>query len=123
MAFYGNLTKNTALQIDAGRWYSKAIELVVAQLAVKDSERRLCAKLASPEVLLTRMTFALFESALSTSPMGWVHHLVAAATLLEELGPQCCQVGTMHDIFRAVRLNMVGYTARIVFLVKLTRDA
>jgi hypothetical protein len=107
MAFYGNLTKNVALQTDASRWYSKAIQLEMAGLSAKVSKTREESKEINPERILTPMILALFESALCTSPMGWAHHLNAAAKLVEDLGPECCQTGIMHDIFRSVRLNMV----------------
>jgi hypothetical protein len=108
MAFYGNLTKNIALQTDASRWYSKAIQLEIARLAAKVSEPREASKAMDPEHILTPMVLALFESALCTSPMGWAQHLTTAAKLLEDLGPEHCQTGVMHDIFRSVRLNMVS---------------
>ena len=108
MAFYGNLTKNVALQTDASRWYSKAIQLEMARLAAKASQPRHVSKPMNPEDLLTPMILALFEAALCTSPMGWAHHLTAAAKLLEDMGPEQCQTGIMHDIFRSVRLNMVS---------------
>jgi hypothetical protein len=108
MAFYGNLTKNATLQVEASRWYSKAIQLEMSRLSGKASGRKKTAKSVNPETLLTPMTLALFESALCTSPMGWAHHLNAAAKQLEVLGPEKCQTGAMHGIFRSVRLNMVS---------------
>jgi hypothetical protein len=108
MAFYGNLTKNSALQLDASRWYSKAIQLEMARLAAKALQPKKAPKAVNPEDMLTPMILALFESALCTSPMGWAHHLIAAAKLLEDLGPGQCQTGVIHEIFRSVRLNMVG---------------
>jgi hypothetical protein len=108
MAFYGNLTKNATIQTNASQWYSKAIQLEISRLAAKVSEPRENPKAVNPEDILTPMVLALFESALCTSPMGWAHHLIAASKLLEDLGPERCQTGTMHDIFRALRLNMVS---------------
>jgi hypothetical protein len=108
MAFYGNLTKNVALQTDAGRWYSKAIQLEMGILAAKASKKRGAPRTVNPDDILTPMILALFESAMCISPMGWAHHLTAAAKLLEVLGPEHCQKGAMHDIFRSVRLNMVS---------------
>jgi hypothetical protein len=108
MAFYGSLTKNVALQADASRWYSKAIQLERALLATKAAQPKRKLKTVNFEELVTPIILALFESAMCTSPMGWAHHCNAAAKQLEDIGPEHCQTGLVFDIFRSVRLNMVS---------------
>jgi hypothetical protein len=107
MAFYGSLTKNVALQADASRWYSKAIQLERALVATKVAQKGKL-KTVNLEEIMTPIILALFESALCTSPMGWAHHCNAAAKQLEDIGPERCQRGVIFDIFRSVRLNMVS---------------
>jgi hypothetical protein len=109
MAFYGSLTKNVALQADASRWYSKAIQLERALVATKVAEPKEKLKTVNLEEIMTPIILALFESALCTSPMGWAHHCNAAAKQLEGIGPEHCQRGLIFDIFRSVRLNMVSW--------------
>jgi hypothetical protein len=112
MAFYGSLTKNVALQADASRWYSKAIQLERALVATKVAQPKGKPKAVNPEEIMTPIILALFESALCTSPMGWAHHCNAAAKQLEDLGPERCQTGLIFDIFRSVRLNMASCISR-----------
>jgi hypothetical protein len=115
MAFYGNLTKNVALQADASRWYSKAIQLERALVATKVARQKGKLETVNPEEIVTPMILALFESALCTSPMGWAHHCNAAAKQLEDIGPERCQTGVIFDIFRSVRLNMVSWVPILHF--------
>jgi hypothetical protein len=107
MAFYGKLTRDENVQVEACRWYSKAIHLQLNQLAKTASSGRTWKQADSPEGILSPLMLALFESTLCTSAFGWMHHVSAAAEMLESIGPEACQSGIMHELFRSTRINMV----------------
>jgi hypothetical protein len=104
MAFYGKITTNIAIQYEARRWYEKAIQLQIARLrGNSDASQSL-----TLEDFLRIMMFCLFESALCTTPSGWIHHVGAIAKLLERVGPHACRTGPMHNVFLCARLNIVS---------------
>jgi hypothetical protein len=113
MAFYGKMTSDLVLQRESSVWYEKALQV---QLAILSRMDRLSSdndsRLPTTEDVLTPLMLGVYESALCTSPMGWVHHLSAGAAMLEKLGPERCQSGDLHSVLRGVRNNMVSLLYR-----------
>jgi hypothetical protein len=109
MAFYAKMRSDLALQRESSVWYDKAIQLQLTSLSTMEGlSPNADSRLPTPEDILTPLMLALYETALCTSPLGWVHHLAAGATMLEKLGPERCQSGDFHKILLGVRHNMVS---------------
>jgi hypothetical protein len=106
MAFYGKLTSNLSIQMDASRWYEKALQVQIKKLDQNPVSKT--SPVRNVEELLRPMMMCLFESSICTSMMGWVHHVGAGAKMLETIGPKACQTNPMHNIFLTLRLNSVG---------------
>ena len=107
MMFYGIITGEASVQYEAYRWYGTAMEslrsLIPRCTFSKDSNT----KLSAEDVVCAPVMFFHFEMMARTSPEGWVQHVDAAATILERLGPENCQVGLAHQLFLNVRLFLV----------------
>jgi len=107
MAFYGLLNGEIAIQTESRRSYTKALEtrrkdlcrnVNVQQYASQSSEEALCATIM----------MCYFEIVNKTTPLAWMQHLDAAAAMLEMIGPEGCQSGFTHQLFRTVRLGAVS---------------
>lgn len=106
LAFYGKLKGDVAIQTEASHWYSTAIENQIARIIRGDKVEN--SDVASATAILAPIMLSTYESALCTSPMGWAHHLGAAGKMLEMLGPESCQTGYTHQLFKMLRLSMVS---------------
>jgi hypothetical protein len=113
MAFYGKLTGDLVIQMEASRWYQKSLQVQITKLN-RDSALEKC-RPRSVEDILIPMMLCLFESSICTSMMGWVHHVGAGAKLLENIGPVACQTIPLHNIFLTLRLNSVRLAVSLAF--------
>ena len=111
MAHYGKKTGDVSIQIEACRWYDKGLESqrlesqrTQLQLLLGDSvHQRLDAVTISAPLM-----FSVFESMMSTSFAAWSQHVEAAGKMTEMRGPENCQSGLIHHLFRAVRIGAVS---------------
>jgi hypothetical protein len=108
MAFYGKLTTDLSIQMEASRWYEKALQIQIKRTN-RDPEM---IRRAPPNVedILRPLMLTLFESSVCTSSLGWLHHVGAGARLIERLGPVACQTNPSHSIFLSIRLNSVSFS-------------
>lgn len=107
LAFYAKLSRNTDLEVEASKWYSRGL---VAQqqelhLAAKKSDYHPCRH----KTIGAAMMFSYFESVICTVPMGWMQHYAAAIRMFDIAGPENCQTGLMHMFFCSVRIAAVGF--------------
>lgn len=111
LAHYGRQTRDSKIQIEACRWYdmglecqrlaSRATEIGLANGGSTDekiSEASVCAP----------MMLSIFEHLITTSFASWCQHMIAAGRMLEMRGPENCQDGIMHNLFRIIRLCSVS---------------
>ena len=116
MAHFGKRTGNVSMQVEACRWYDRGLESqrlesqrTELQLRNGDSvhQRLDAATISAP------LMFSLFESMMTTSFAAWSEHLKAAGKMLEMRGPEGCQTGLIHHLFRTVRVGAVSLTCQI----------
>ncbi|KAH8817128.1 hypothetical protein F5884DRAFT_778512 [Xylogone sp. PMI_703] len=112
MAFYGRLSKNEQLQLEASKWYAKGLKAQRESLPITANSRG--QEPHTQGAVCSAIMFSLFESVICTDPMGWMHHYDAAGKILEIVGPENCQTGMMFMFFQTVRLSS--------FVIALTRD-
>ena len=118
LAHYGRRTGNQPMQLEACQWYEKGLEsqrfeneqteLRLAQ--GEDIEEEISETWISAPIMLT-----LFESVMATSLISWTHHMRAAGKMMELRGPRSCQNGSIHYLFRTVRLTAVSVTIDQVY--------
>ncbi|KAK3170140.1 hypothetical protein OEA41_009526 [Lepraria neglecta] len=110
MAHYGKKTGDVSIQVEACRWYDKGLESqrlesqrTQLQLLHGDSvHQRLDAVTISAPLM-----FSVFESMMSTSFAAWSQHVKAAGKMIEMRGPENCQSGLIHHLFRTVRIGAI----------------
>ncbi|TVY35626.1 hypothetical protein LOCC1_G007129 [Lachnellula occidentalis] len=105
MAFYGRLNASVSIQTEARRTYTKALET-----RRKDICRNTDANRTPEEALCSTVLMCYFELVVKTTPLAWMQHLDAAVAILEAVGPEACQKGLMHQLFRTVRLG-IGFSS------------
>jgi len=113
MAFYGRLNASISIQTEARRTYTKALET-----RRKDICRNTDASRTPEEALCSTVLMCYFELVVKTTPLAWMQHLNAAAAMLEAIGPEACQKGLMHQLFRTVRLGIVSFCLKGKFEMK-----
>ncbi|KAL8715200.1 MAG: hypothetical protein Q9220_001158 [cf. Caloplaca sp. 1 TL-2023] len=105
MAFYGTVAEDIVVQTEACRWYVKGMAHQRNELEKTSSPTRVRdLDIAS---VLAPLMFSIFETIMMTSHTGWVQHMHAAIRVLEVLGPEACQEGFAHNLFKAVRVSAV----------------
>jgi hypothetical protein len=102
------LTGDLAIQTEACRWYAKALHSLHTLLRSRkhrdaDAEDIVCAPIM----------MCHFEMMAGTSPVAWMQHVEAAASMLVIQGPENCCLELEHEIFLTVRVFMV----RISFII------
>jgi hypothetical protein len=102
LAYYAKVSHNTDLEFEASKWYSKG-------LVAQQQELRLATRMQNysrycHKVITAAMIFSYFECVITTVPMGWMQHYIAAIKMFEIAGPENCQTGLMHLFFRSVRV-------------------
>ena len=111
LAHYGRSMGDVSMQLEARRWYERGLESQRSEneqtelhLAHGDDlEEKISGTLISAPIML-----CLFESVMSTDLFSWTHHMRAAGKMLELRGPRKCQAGSIHYLFRSVRLAAVS---------------
>ncbi|KAF2801614.1 uncharacterized protein BDZ99DRAFT_528339 [Mytilinidion resinicola] len=106
MAFYGRICQDENTVIEACRWYSASLQsqresLELARVGRDERDTSVAAICAA--ILLST-----FESMVSTTPLGWLQHYEGAVKVIEILGPEACQSGLLHSLFRSVRHGSVA---------------
>ena len=112
MSVYGKRNGDESIQMEACRSYAKALEsqLIEGQIhQLQLSRGESVAEVFSEETVCAPIMLCLFESAMCTNITAWAQHLVAAGKMLEMLGPDRCRHGTLHNLFRLVRIGTVYY--------------
>jgi hypothetical protein len=118
MVFYGVLTRNVPIQTEAGRCYGKVLHNLHSLLQHKTLPTGDAATSAIPSdymVVCASIMMCHFEMMASTSSDGWIHHIEAAARMLQIRGPKNCRLGLEHQMFLTVRLFMVRQPLTSVF--------
>jgi hypothetical protein len=105
LALYAKLSRNTDLELEASKWYSKGLiaQRRELQLATSKENNSSCTQRAITAALM----FSCFECVITTMPMGWMQHYIAAIKMFEIAGPENCQTGLMHMFFRTIRVAAV----------------
>ncbi|KAL8949234.1 MAG: hypothetical protein Q9222_004642 [Ikaeria aurantiellina] len=105
MAFYGTIAEDTVVKTEACRWCVKGMAHQRNELEKTSSPTR--ARDLDIASVLAPLMFSIFETIMMTSHTGWIQHMQAAIRVLEILGPEACQEGFAHSLFKAVRLSSV----------------
>ncbi|KAK9240075.1 hypothetical protein V1525DRAFT_266269 [Lipomyces kononenkoae] len=101
MVLCGFLKGDTAIQMEACRWYVAGLESQQQELL-----RLKEAAVSEGEVCAT-MLLSFYETIRSTSSDAWMYHMRASSRLVELGGPEGYRTGLAHELFRALRLYMV----------------
>lgn len=110
MAHYGKRTGNVSFQTNACRWYVKGLEtqrLQSQQYQLQLANGKDINDVITDASICAPIMFGIFETIMSTSLAAWAQHFKAAGKLLEMKGPEKCQRGLLHPLFRTVRLAAV----------------
>ncbi|KAH0548214.1 hypothetical protein GP486_008070 [Trichoglossum hirsutum] len=108
MALYGIRSGDKSIQTDSCRWY--AMGLSCQRSLLQKSATDCPAEMPTAEEICAPIMLSLFEVAVCTAPAGWIHHLSAATRMLEMRGPENCREGTVHTLFRTLRISSVFIT-------------
>jgi hypothetical protein len=110
MAFYGLLVGEVSIQTEARRTYARALETRRTDIRRDTMQKHQHAgyNSTSEEAICTTVMMCYFELIIKTTPTAWLQHLDAAAAMLETIGPEACQFGFLHQLFRTVRLAVVS---------------
>lgn len=101
MFFYGSMTRDTAIQTEASRWYLRALQGLQHQLAHNASNT------FSGDIICAAVMLTHFESLAGTASDAWFQHVRGASMMIAMGGPESCRQGFLHDIFRHLRLLTV----------------
>lgn len=106
MLHYGVLSKDISVQTEARRWYSRGLNSQRRLLESGSSKTN--AIMPGAEEILSSVMLTLFELVVATTPLGWIQHILAAARMLIMRGPENCQSGLVHMLFRTMRMTVVS---------------
>ena len=106
MIHYGVMTSSPSIQTEAYKWYAKALESQRSLLL--RSKTGHSKTVPTAEEMLSPVILTLFELVSSTTPTGWINHIMGAATMLQMRGPENCQTGLAHLLFRTIRPTIVS---------------
>lgn len=113
MAHYGKRTGDAAMQREACHWYDKGLEnqrLESHEMELQLANGARAADKISEATICAPIMFSLFESLMTTSFTAWAQHMTAAGKMLELRGPEKCQDGIIHHLFRSVRIGSVSFS-------------
>jgi hypothetical protein len=106
MVHYGVVTVNVSIQTAAYRWYAKALQ---GQRTFLQKGRLVLSRtMPTAEEILSPVVLTLFELVSSTTPTGWIEHILGSATMLQLRKPENCQTGLAHLLFRSLRVSVVS---------------
>jgi hypothetical protein len=108
MVCYGILTGNVPIQTEACRWYAKALHSLHSFLQTRTFTSDTNTSLSTEDIVCAPIMMCHFEMMAGTSPVAWMQHVDAAATMLVSRGPKNCRLGLEHRMFLTVRLFMVS---------------
>ncbi|KIM98237.1 hypothetical protein OIDMADRAFT_31062 [Oidiodendron maius Zn] len=100
LAFFAQLIGNVAMKVEANQWYATALHEEQAHV------QQLLYHRPTPEDICAPLLLMYYELIHPTTTGGWMKHLVGASKLVELIGPENCQTGLCHSLFRALRLLM-----------------
>lgn len=103
---YGVMTANVSIQTEGCRWYARALR--GQRIDLQNERPALSTRMPTGEEVLSLVILSIFELVSSTTPMGWIDHLLAAAALLQMRKPENCQNGLVHLVFRTMRMTVVS---------------
>jgi hypothetical protein len=107
MIAFGSMSKNIDMQREAMWWYTYTLRLQSIGVGQYMQPPPSMPTIPTPDDLCISMMLMYYELIHPTSPGSWVRHLYGAARLLELRGPENCQSGFPHVLFRALRLLVV----------------
>lgn len=118
MAHCGKRRGDLSMQNEACRWYDKGLEkqmLESQQTQLKLANGENVDDTLGVAAICAPILFSLFESLMTTSFAAWASHLRGAIKMLEMRGPENCQSGIIHQLFRTARLGAVSlYTPHFI---------
>lgn len=105
MAYYGGLAEDVSIQTEARKWYHRGLR---SQREALLQGVTLDIKAARPgiEDALSTAMFSIYELILETTPSAWLQHIQAGSNLLTLRGPEFCQRGLAHKLFRSIRTTI-----------------
>lgn len=109
MAIYSKLTGDRSIEFESCRWYDRGLESQRLQLQTMVQQRK---RVLDESTILVPLLFCMFEVVMDTEEDAWIGHTQGAEKLFDMIGPQRCQIGQMHDLFRSARISAM-YVAMI----------
>jgi hypothetical protein len=106
MVHYGAMTANVSIQTEAYKWYAKALQ--GQRILLQKGRVALSKTMPTAEEILSPVVLSLFELVLSTTPTGWIEHILGSSTMLQLRKPENCQTGLSHLLFRSLRVSVVS---------------
>lgn len=112
LAFYGQTTQDLTLQHEADQWYG--LTLHEHRVCVERYLRKntISSQIPTEAEMSVSMMLMYYELIRPTNPNNWLRHLCGLVQLTQLRGPDNCQSGMSHLLFRAIRSLMV-FTSRI----------
>ena len=113
---YGTLRGDETIRLEAFKFYISTIKRVSLELhdleKFNNSEAIQPTRILIPkeELIYSTLMMVFFECVWASSPVSWLHHLFGAEKLLIMRGPQQCQSGLSHRLFRTIRYSLVKET-------------
>jgi hypothetical protein len=101
MFFYGSLAEDVSIQMEACKWYMRALQGLQHLLSRKISS-------FTGDIVCAVVMLAHFENLAGTSTEAWFQHVQGAAMMLESGGAESCREGFLHQLFRHLRLLVVS---------------
>lgn len=101
LAFFAQLIGNVAMKVEANQWYATALREEQAHV------QQLLYHRPTSEDICASLLLMYYELIHPTTTGGWMKHLAGASKMVELIGPENCQTGLCHLLFRALRLLMV----------------
>lgn len=108
MIFSAELTHDINVQQAAQNWYIAALERQRLRISLYLEDVGSNPSVPSEEEICTSMMLLYFELIKPSVTASWLKHLSGVTRLLQQRGPENCQSGVTHLIFRSLRLLAVG---------------
>ncbi|OAL33797.1 hypothetical protein AYO20_06973 [Fonsecaea nubica] len=105
LIYFAVVQHNKSAEVEAVRWYLAGLASHRGFIQGSNTDAnslRHGSTPISPEISVPMM-FLYFETMKRTSPDAWAHHIAAAVTTVEALGPDHYRVGQDHAMFRSLR--------------------
>ncbi|KAJ5941049.1 hypothetical protein N7516_001217 [Penicillium verrucosum] len=116
LAFYAQVSKQKALCHEAGQYYACALHgqrIYMSQWLAGFNRPAIAAQeIPTDQDICTSLMLMYYELINPAATGSWLAHLRGTAQLLVLRGPQNCQVGAVHLIFRSVRLLLAQTSIR-----------